>query len=187
MEVIEGIMSRRSIRNFIKKKVEKKKIDIILEAGRRAPSAGNRQPWRFIVVRDPKSKNKLYNATWKQPWIKDADTLIIVATNPFDSWEHVRYGDVGGDWKNIYLLDVGASIENMLLAAHSLNLGAVWVGAMNKLPVFEVIGEHKKEKKLEIISIIAIGYPDPKKLGKRTSRKNKKDLFFSEKYGNVWR
>jgi nitroreductase len=187
MEVIEGIMSRHSVRKFVKKKIEKEKIDIILEAGHRAPSAGNMQPWRFIVVRDAKSKDKLYNATWNQPWIRVADTLIIVAANPFDSWEHVRKGDVGGDWKNVYPLDIGAAIENMLLAAHSLNLGAVWVGSMNKLLVFEVIGEHKKERNLEIISIIALGYPDAKKLGKRTSRKNKKDIFFSEKYGNIWR
>ncbi len=75
-DAIRTIMERRSIRSYQPKPLPEKDLRTILEAGRQAPSAANRQPWHFVIVRDQENKRKLSEACAKQGWLADAGAII---------------------------------------------------------------------------------------------------------------
>lgn len=148
MDILEFITSRRSIRKFLDKPLEKEHLDKILEAARWAPSAGNCQPWRFIVVTDRK-KIKNFDPFFHQPWVLNAPAIIVVLSSPEDSRR--RYGS-GSEW---YIQDCAAATQNMLLMAHGLGLGAVWIGAFSKEAVRK---ELEIPSQYEVFSLICLGY-----------------------------
>ena len=128
MDVFEAIKTRRSIRTFTEEEVSEEEIEKILDAARWAPSAGNIQPWIFIVVRDPKRKRRLSEAALNQLFIEEAPVVIVVCADQERSGR--VYGRRGID---LYCIqDTAAAIQNLLLAAHALGLGACWVGAFNE-------------------------------------------------------
>lgn len=153
MEVFEAIRERRSIRKFKTQDIEKEKIEKIILAGRQAPSAGNLQARDLIVITNQGIKEKLVRAAHGQAFIGDAPYVIMVCTNKERIKE--RYGDRGTE---LYMIqDAGASVQNMLLAAHSLGLGTCWVGAFDDKAVHEIMA---LEKHLWPVAIIPIGYPE---------------------------
>jgi len=121
METMEAIKSRRSVRGFTNENVSDNLVMQILEAGRWAPSGLNNQPWRFIVVRDAETKIELSKLTEYGPTIKNAPLLIVVFLDKDHMYHYVK--DVQS---------IGACIQNMLLAIHSLGLGGVWLGEILK-------------------------------------------------------
>jgi len=121
METIEAIKTRRSVRGFTDENVGDEAINSILEAGRWAPSGLNNQPWRFIVVRNPKTKVELSKLTVYGPTIKNAPVLVVVFLDMEHMYNYVK--DVQS---------IGACIQNMLLCIHSLGLGGVWLGEILK-------------------------------------------------------
>ena len=86
METLEAIHTRKSVRKFLDKKISDDVIRKILEAAIRAPSAGNRQPWRFLVVTD-RDKIKKFDPYDHQPWVENAPAVIVACANPHDTWE----------------------------------------------------------------------------------------------------
>lgn len=161
MDVMECIRERRSIRKFINRVVSNEKITQILDSGRWAPSAGNIQNWLFIIVRDKGRKLQLSEASFQQYWIMNADTIIVVCSDE----ERIRpyYGERG----ELYSIQgCAAAIENMLLTAHALGLGACWVGAFDENMVKRIL---KIGDGLSVQALIPIGYsgeepPAPKRL-----------------------
>jgi len=155
MELDKVIFERRSIRRYLQKPVEEKKLINILDAARFAPSIGNLQEWRFIIIRDPKKKKELSDACFGQSWIAEAPVLIAVFT---EDEKVVRlYGEEG---KNKYIFyDVAAAIQNMLLTAHSNGLGACWVGTFDETAVRRIL---KLPEDKTLHSLIALGYPAEK-------------------------
>jgi len=150
MDVIEAIQSRRSIRKFEDVEVEDEKVDIILDAGRWAPSGMNNQPWQFIVVRNRETIDKIAQCTAYGNIVKSANLLIAIFLNKDEMYDRTK--DV---------MAIGAAIQNMLLAVHSLDLGAVWLG--------EVLKEKEKVNQildapnsLELMAVLAIGGPAEK-------------------------
>lgn len=117
MEVLEAIFTRRSIRRFTGEPLSKEELETVLKAGFCAPSAHNYQPWHFVIVRD---KDMLQSISQMHPYAKmlpQAGCGIIVC------------GDTKKQEKTGFLVeDCSAAIQNMLLAAHGLGLGAVWCG-----------------------------------------------------------
>lgn len=169
MDTIEAIKSRRSIRVFTDENVSEELVTQILEAGRWAPSGLNNQAWRFIIVRNPDTKIELSKLTNYCPTIKIASLLIVV----FLDKDHVYN----------YLKDVqsiGACIQNMLLAIHSIGLGGVWLGEIlkNKEIVNKVL---EAPDSFELMGVIALGHPVNKKFG--SERKELDQLVFREKFG----
>jgi len=151
MDVFEAIKSRRSIRAFTEDPVSDKEVEKLIEAARCAPSAGNIQPWEFVVVRDPERKKGLCEAALDQTFIEEAPVVIVVCANVWRSGQ--GYGSRG---VNLYSLqDTAAAIENMLLAATALGLATCWVGAF---------GEEQARTMLNIpdgvrpVAIIPIGH-----------------------------
>jgi len=135
LDVFEAIKTRRSIRAFTEEEVSDEEIEKILDAARWAPSAGNIQPWIFVIVRDPKRKRRLSEAALNQLFIEEAPVVIVVCADQERSGR--VYGRRGSD---LYCIqDTAAAIQNLLLAAHALGLGACWVGAFNEDAVRHVL------------------------------------------------
>lgn len=119
-QTLETIFNRSSIRSYSDKQVEKDQIMTLLRAGMSAPSAVNKQPWEFIVIDDKDLMGKISDEFKNAGMVKKASCAIIVC------------GDMnltlGGDVQEFWVQDCSAATENILLAAHSLGLGAVWCG-----------------------------------------------------------
>ena len=116
MAVIDIIKERRSCRKFISKKIEDSKLNSILEAGRLAPSAKNRQPWRFITITDESIKEKILNACYGIDTIKTADKIIAVCTT------NINYTMPNGLHSHICDLSIATSF--MMLQAEYEGLGS---------------------------------------------------------------
>jgi nitroreductase len=161
--VLETIKKRRSIINFLAKPVNDELLNVVLEAGRWAPSWLNQQPWKFIVVSEKETKRKasamvptVFSST-----LKDAPMFIGVCVNPeLDPYHFIEDG--------------AAATQNMTLVAHSLGLGTCWIGAFS-LGDERDSAERKLKKLLRIpknwrlLSLIPLGYPKFK--GKKNRRK----------------
>ena len=154
--VIDAIHKRRSVREFEAKDVPDEIIEKIIEAGTWAPSGLNNQPWRFMVVKDEGGKEGLAKLTHYGHIIKGAPACICVFMDMEASYDRTK--DV---------MAIGACNQNILLAAHSLGLGSVWLGEILKRK--EEAGEflHAPES-YELMAVLAIGYPTPKE---RTSNR----------------
>jgi nitroreductase len=152
MDAIECIKTRRSIRKFKEKPVSDKLIKQILEAGMFAPSAGNMQPWHFVVITDQAIKEEIPKFSPNAHMAKTAPAAIMVCAE-------TKQEKFPGYW----VMDCSAAVENMLLACHALKLGAVWTGIF---PREERVANFKKHFSLPDhiipLCLIIVGYPDQK-------------------------
>lgn len=165
MDLFETVEKRRSIRKFKPNPIPDKDLKKILEAGRLAPSGGNRQPWSFIVVRKPETKKKLAAVANLQRFIADADTVLIALGDPAAS-------------KSLYKQDPMIAIEHMVLASTALGYGTCWIGAFNENDVKEIA---KVPENMTVIALLPIGIPDENPPPK--PRRAFKEVFFKESYG----
>jgi len=148
MDLFEVISQRRSVRSYQDKAVEEDKLAKVLEAARLAPSAGNRQEWRFLVVRDAELRQRLMEAARGQQFVGDAP-VVIVACAP-------EHGHVMSCGHPSFLVDVSIALEHIALAARALGLGTCWVGAFEQQPVRDVLGIPAS---VEVVQLMALGYP----------------------------
>jgi len=152
VDVFEAIKNRRSVRAFTDARVSKAEVDKLIDAARWAPSAGNIQPWEFIVVRDPKIKRGLCEAAGNQDFIEEAPVVIVVCANELRSSQ--GYGSRG---VNLYCLqDTAAAIQNMLLAAGAMGLATCWVGAFREEEAKKVLNIPIRVRP---VAIIPVGHP----------------------------
>ncbi|MFH1400498.1 MAG: nitroreductase family protein [Nanoarchaeota archaeon] len=151
MDALECIRARRSIKKFLTKPVEFEKITLILEAGHHAPSAGNLQNWRFVVVTDKNMIRALPPACLNQTSVIAPIVIIVCAQN--DSIEK-EYGLRGSRLYSIQ--NCAAAIENMMLAACSLGLGMNWIGAFDENKIGAMFGIPDEARAQ---AILPLGYP----------------------------
>ncbi len=116
--VMENILTRKSVRQFTGDKVSAEQVEQLLRAGMAAPSAVNKQPWAFIVVDDPELISQLGDSLPSSRLSNNA-TLGIIPCGDFNN-------TLEGKGRDFWIQDCSAATENILLAAHSLGLGAVW-------------------------------------------------------------
>lgn len=127
-DILELIKSRRNIKFFLPKYVSWENIGKVLDAARHAPSCGNIQNWKFIVVTDASAKQKLAELAYEQYDIAAAGALIVVCA---EVEKAERYYGLRGE--RLYSVqNCAAAIQNMLLEAHSLGLGSAWIGAFDE-------------------------------------------------------
>jgi len=169
METIEAIRTRRSVREFKDEDVSDSTLEQILEAGRWAPSGLNNQAWRFIVVRNQDTKVAISRLTKYGRIIKNAPVLIAVFLDRDHMYDYIK--DVQS---------IGACIQNMLLAVHSMGLGGVWLGEIlkNKETVNRIL---EAPDSYELMAVIALGRPVEK--NRISDRKDLNELAFREKFG----
>jgi nitroreductase len=154
MDLFETINQRRSIRSYTQQEVTDEEIKILLQAAIRAPSGGNRQTWRFVVVRNPETMKAMYKAasysTQHQTFVKKAPVNIVVCVD-LKPYQRVPYRDRGE--KLFVLQDAAAAIQNLLLAATALELGACWVGLFDEDMVREQLELPKNVRPLAILPV----------------------------------
>jgi len=175
MDTLECIESRRSIRKYQDKPIEFEKIGLILNAGRLAPSAGNVQDTKFILVTEADLRKQLTDACLQQDWMIDAPIFIVVCSQKLRT--ESMYGERG---ENLYSLqNAAAATENMLLAAHDQELGACWVGAFVEDKVKSILGMDPTSRPL---AIITVGYAD--EVPPAPSKSSVENLTYIERWGN---
>lgn len=145
-EVIENILSRKSVRSYLSQPIEKEKMDWMLRAGMAAPSGMDRRPWEFIVVTNREKLNQMAESLPYAKMLTQAPCAIVVC---------------GDSARSAYwYLDCSAAAQNILLAAENLELGAVWTAAYPYEDRMQVVA-----RTLEIpesilpLCVIPIGYP----------------------------
>jgi nitroreductase len=152
MSALDCIMTRKSVRSYTDQPVEDEKIEKILRAGMAAPSAVNKQPWKFVVIKNREVLNKLAEANRGTRMAAQAPLAIAVCGDTTKAIE--------GEGREFWVQDASAATENILLAAHSLGLGAVWTGIY---PIKERTTEIGKILELPdyqiVLCVIPIGYP----------------------------
>ena len=153
MDLLEIIKNRRSIRVFKKQAVTQDITEKLLEAARWAPSAGNVQPWTFVVVSSQKMKRNLSMAAFGQKNLEEASVVFVVCAD--EKLAEQSYGVRG---KSLFCLqDTAAAIQNILLTAYSLGLGSCWIGAFKEDEIRKAI---KAPKEMRPIALIPVGYPN---------------------------
>jgi len=153
MDTLEAINRRRSIRKYLDRPVEFEKITTILDAARKAPSAGNLQDWAFIIITEKALIKQTADYSVEQYWIATAPVVIIVCALPE---KHEMYYGLRG--KRLYnIQDCAAAIENLMIAATNLGLGTCWIGAFEeeKLRALFTIPPEVRPQ-----AIITLGYSD---------------------------
>ena len=152
MDVLEAIKGRRSIRAFKNQGVPAEIVEELIDAARWAPSAGNIQPWEFIIVRKPRINRRLVEAALGQMFIEEAPVVIVVCADEERSSQ--GYGVRG---KTLYCIqDTAAAMQNIHLTAYSLGLGTCWVGAFREEETRKIL---KIPRGMRPVAIIPVGYP----------------------------
>ena len=156
MNFHELIQSRYSVRAYKSDCVEEEKLQQVLEAGRLAPTAANRQPFQFIVIHT-KGKETELKRIYDPDWFTQGPLVVCVCTLPQQAWSRI-------DGKNYAEVDATIAMDHLILAAADLGLGTCWVGAFNPKAAREVLGlpDH-----VEPIAFTPLGYPADEARGKR--------------------
>ncbi|MCW4025056.1 MAG: nitroreductase family protein [Candidatus Bathyarchaeota archaeon] len=152
MDLSEAISKRRSIRNFKDQPLPAGTVEKLIDAARKVPSAGNLQPWEFVVVSKAEHKKMLFYAARAQTQMTQASVVIVVCVN-----QHVaqQYGSRG---INLYCIqDASAAVENLMLTAVSLGLGACWIGAFQEDEVAKIV---KAPEGLRPVAMVTVGFPN---------------------------
>ncbi len=185
MDLFEAIRTRRSIRRFQERDVEEEKLQQILESVRWAPSWANLQCWRFVVVRNRETRQRLsdlsyvesffaplgYKANPAKKGIAEAPVVVVLCADPKQS---------GNLWDQpYYMTDAGIAAQNLMLTTHALGLGTVFVGVFDEEKVKSLLNIPAE---IRVVGIFPIGYPlSEKKEG--PDRKPLSELVFNEQWG----
>lgn len=185
MDVLDAIITRRSIRRFSDKQVSDVLLQSLFEAVRMSPSWANMQCWRFITVKSAQLKEKIselsyvesffspkgYKSNPAKKGIAEAPVIIVACADPAQS---------GMLWdQHYYLTDIGIASQSLMLAAHGMGLGTVFVGVFDegKLKALLGIPEH-----IRVVGLFPLGYPKDERK-EAPPRKSMEEIVFHEKWG----
>jgi nitroreductase len=168
MDVFEAIKRRRSVRKYRPEPIPKEKLESILEAARLAPSAGNRQPWLFVVVQAAERKKALAEHANEQAFLADAAAIVAAVGDP----------DVSARWHE---KDTMIALEHMVLAATALGYGSCWIGAFDEDAVKRLL---KIPARMKVVALLPIGVPAEAPAPK--PRKGLSEIFFREDLQTPW-
>ena len=166
-DVLKAIYERRSVRNYTGEPVKREIILEALKAASWAPSGLNNQPWRFAIIWDPDLRDKIGSLTRYGQIIRNASVAVAVFLDKDVSYDYIKDCQA-----------VGACIQNLLLAIHSMGLGAVWIGEIlkNKEAVRETL---ELPNNFELMAVVAIGHPASK--NQTSTRKPLAELIIFER------
>jgi len=176
LDIFETIRKRKSVRSYEPKPVPEEVLKQVLDAARLAPSAGNAQPWHFIIVRDEDKRARIAEGCRYGRFLAESPVAIVVC----------------GDKKaspHWYAIDTAIALEHLVLAATALGLGTCWVGAFNQEAIREML---KLPQKLDIVALMALGYRRKKLdllakiLHMIRRRKKLEDIVSLETYGTMY-
>lgn len=167
MKKIHSLLkSRKSCRKYLAKSVSMQDVYTILEGARWAPSGKNGQPWRFVIVKEKKIKNRIADCSIYKEWMREADTYIVIYLDKESSYNYKKD-----------LQAIGAAIENICLQASSMGIGTCWIG--------EILVKEREVNKIinvpdtyELMAVICVGYADEDV--ERTNRIELNKLIYKE-------
>jgi nitroreductase len=185
METIEAIKTRRSVLRFSDRQVEPEKLQAVLNAARMAPSWANLQCWRFIVVGNPEVKRRIselstvdlffaakgYKNNPSQRALQEAPLVIVICALPNQS------GDMRG--QQYFMTDVGLTAENLMLAAHDLGLGSVFVSIFEEKSLAELL---EIPPYVSIVGLFPLGYPLHEQALGTPPRKSLHEIVYYERW-----
>lgn len=149
-DALDVIMTRTSVRQYTQQPISEATLDTLLRAGMAAPTAGNKQPWKFLVITDRTALDSLANGNWRMA--AQAQAAIIVCGDTENVFP--------GEGRDYWVQDCSAATENILLAAHAVGLGAVWCGCY---PITERVNNVRRlfdiPSQIVPMSIVMLGYP----------------------------
>ena len=146
MDFFETIRKRKSVRSFTSTPVPRDVLIKFLDAARLAPSAGNVQPWHFVIVRDKDKRAKIAKGCRYGKFLAESPVVIVAC----------------GDRKaspRWHAIDTAIALEHLVLAATALGLGTCWIGSFNEKEIREML---KLPQNFEIVALVALGYPRKK-------------------------
>ncbi len=151
MEILKLIEGRKSIRSYdADKKIADEFLIQILEAGRMAPSAANRQPWHFYVISEAQ-KLAAVKECYKAPWFKNAPHILVVVGNKDEAWKRKH------DNYNAIETDLTIAMDHMILAATAMSIGTCWIAAFDA----DILSKAMNLKESEVIyAITPLGYSE---------------------------
>jgi nitroreductase len=162
MQTLEAIKTRRSVRKFSDQPVEPEKLQAVLEAVQQAPSWSNMQCWSLVVVQDQELRAKIselsfvesffatygYKSNPAQKGLAQAPIVLVACADPQQS------GDLRGE--QYFMADLGIATQNLMLAAHDLGLGTVFVGVFDEEQLKTMLGIPAA---IRIVGLFPLGYP----------------------------
>ena len=149
MDVYEAIAARKSVRSFQDKDIPEDVMSRLLEAARLAPSASNRQEWRFVVVRDAATRERLAHAANGQGFVGEAPVVLVCCA---ETDSHVM-----SCGQLCYPIDVAIAIDHITLCAVAEELGTCWIGAFDEAQVKDILGIPQE---IRVVELLPIGYPE---------------------------
>ena len=164
-DAMSTILARRSVRVYDPTPIPDEDLQTILEAARQAPSAANRQPVHFVLVRDPQLKRDVAAAAAQQHWLANADTIVVGVGFPAQS----------AKW---YAVDLAIAFQNLILAATALGYGTCWIGAFGEDAIKDLVGLPAEAR---VVALTPIGRPAERPAGR--PRKSPEQLFSWDRYG----
>ncbi len=147
MDLIPAIAERSSIMNFSSKAIEQDKVKRILDAGRRAPSAKNRQPWRFIVIQEEALRKKMEDACFGQEHVGQAPTIVAACTTNID------YTMPNGQLS--YPIDLAFAVAFMMIQAQAEDVGSCVITTFNETDVKETLSVPFS---MRVVMLLLLGY-----------------------------
>lgn len=148
MDIYEILKKRRSVRSYKSEPIEEEKLKRILNAALSAPSAANRQPIYFLVIKDEKIKHQFKNA-YNAPWFYTAPIIICVCSIPEKGWKR-------NDGKNYADIDATIAMDHLILAATAEGLATCWVAAFKASIVKSILN---LPPGIEPVALTPLGYP----------------------------
>ena len=166
MDLLEGLRTRRSVRKYTDQPVTPEQLKEIIHAGTMAPSGLNNQPWRFVTVSDKDLLRKLAKLTKYSHIIESAPACVVVFVDKEAMYHEVKDHQA-----------MGACIQNLLLAAHGMGLGGVWLGEILK-SAKEVRDLCELSDQYDLMAVVALGHPAGK--GGRADRRPVEEVLLKE-------
>ncbi|MCM1187140.1 MAG: nitroreductase family protein [Lachnoclostridium sp.] len=162
------LKNRKSCRKFLSKPISMQDIYTILAGAQWAPSGKNGQPWRFVIVKESKTKNKIANCSIYKEWMTEADIFIVVYLDKKNSYNYKKD-----------LQAIGAAIENICLQASAMDIGTCWIGEIleKEADINKIINVPKT---YELMAVICVGYA--KEDNFRANRMELNKLIYKEIY-----
>jgi nitroreductase len=149
MEFMDVVASRKGVRSFADRDVEEEKLAKVLEAARLAPSWANKQCCRYVVIKDKDKIKEL--AGGRRTWLTQAPVVLAACADPEDSGVH--------NGMDYFLVDVGISMQQLVLAATDLGLGTCWIGMFDEAKVKKLL---EVPENVRVVALTPLGYPTEK-------------------------
>ncbi|KMT22196.1 nitroreductase family protein [Clostridium cylindrosporum] len=151
MEVLKALRERRSIRLYLNTPIEDDKLRRVLEAARISPSAKNRQEWKFVVVKDEKTRQRLLPVVRERKFVVDAPVIIVACAT--ESSFIMPCGQPA------YTTDLSIAMSYMILEASELGLGTCWIGGFYEDQIKDILGIPEN---VRVVAMTPLGYPAEK-------------------------